>query len=104
MLSFMDRLVIPQALPEKGNKVTLLLNKDIKNKVKITNKEKEDSKFILLPNGSANWKQELAVEKDCNLTATEISIIKDSFKRLESQQELYEFMLDTFEKFSEWKN
>lgn len=99
-LTILDRITLPSILKTEANYTTLIINKDIKKKVEITQDELVKYKFKNLPNGSITWN----IEKDqdsfeTEFTSLEATEITACLNKLEQDNKLTEDHLGLYELF-----
>jgi len=97
-LSLLDRVTILNILPEKGSYETIVVRKELVEKVGIKQTELDEYKIKDLGNGSIQWDTTVE-DKDYDLTEREERLVRDSFKEKDRKEELTTSMLDTYEKF-----
>lgn len=99
-LKFGERLFLLGALPKKGKEEKMIVSRDFKNKIKIT--QDEIVKYDLKTNeqGYLTWKLEL--DKDTikvELTQLEELFLKDLLSSLNKEENLQEEILDFYLKY-----
>lgn len=98
ILNFTDRVIILMILPLEGSKVNMLLNRDLRKKIEITQKEKTDSTMVHI---GKNLQWDITKDKGVfiPLSEIEIAVISETFKKLDAAEKLKEQWIDTMDKF-----
>ncbi len=90
-LNFYQRIVVLGMLPAKSDLATLLVSRDIRNKVKVTDEEKEKYDIVTTPRGGMTWNLE-KVEKVELITVTlnesETKMLKDALKKANREKSI----------------
>lgn len=97
-LTLTDRVVLPTILKLEANYTTLIINKDIKKKVQITQDELVKYKFKNLSDGNVAW-EETGEIFDIEFTDLEINEIKNNLNKLEQDNKLTESHIGLYELF-----
>ena len=84
-LSVLDRLLLPQLLPQSGGKIEMLLMESILEKIKFT--PEEISKYGLKDdNGGITWSNGQAVEFE--FTGEQVEIMRSASKQADEQKKI----------------
>ena len=78
--------------PEKGNIVTQIIVKDIKDKVGLTQKELKECEFKTTPQGYT-WTEEKAPIVDIKLTEAEFNLLSEQVKELDKESKITQELL-----------
>lgn len=97
-LTLTDRIVLLGILKTEANYTTLIINKDIKKKVQITQDELVKYKFKNLSDGNVAW-EETGEIFDIEFTDLEINEIKNNLNKLEQDNKLTESHIGLYELF-----
>jgi len=99
-ITFLERAALTQILPKEGSFETLILVKDIQEKVSLKQEELEYHKTGEPDqNGNVLYK-DLMKEYDIEMSKSEVSIVKDNLKQLSDEKKLTLDMLTLYEKFN----
>lgn len=86
-LNIKERLIIPNILPREGDYTTLIIKKDLLDKIKIN--QDDISEFeIRITGEEIQWNTDKEKEIDVELSELEIKLITDSLKELDKQKKL----------------
>lgn len=102
MMSVGERLMLLQILPLQGSIVTLRINRELSNKVALSEEElklfdvKHEDKKI-------SWNSSGNQEKEIVIGEKESDIIVDSLKKLDAEQRLVPQMMSLWDKFIDKK-
>lgn len=99
-LTILDRITLPSILKTEANYTTLIINKDIKKKVEITQDELVKYKFKNLPDGNLAWnitKEDNTFEYE--FTSLEVGEITACLNKLEQDNKLTEDHIGLYELF-----
>ncbi|MCK9626543.1 MAG: hypothetical protein M0R23_08830 [Bacteroidales bacterium] len=96
-----DRLAISSLLPREGDMVTLILARDIKKKVDLTQELMKEVNFRAEGNNFI-WNEEKE-PADIIFTEAEINLLKKKIQELEKSKKLLLENLDLYKKINEWK-
>ena len=97
-LTLTDRVVLPTILKSEANYTTLIINKDIKKKVQITQDELLKYNFKNLPDGNVSW-EDKGYFFEIEFTDLEINEIKNCLNKLEQDNKLTESHIGLYELF-----
>ena len=97
-LTFLDRLVIPAVLPQKGDFAEMIARKELLDKINPTQKDLEEYKVTTNKDGRIQWDGEVEA-KDFELTEREIEFIKKGFKEKDDTKELTPDMVEAYQTF-----
>ncbi len=88
-LTLLDKIMIDSLLPKEGNIKTLIIIKDIRNKIKLTQDQIKDYSINVLPDGRLTWNEQGSqVEFDIEFTELENSEIKLAITKLDRDKKL----------------
>jgi len=97
-LNLKDRFIIGELLPPKANRLTMIIVRDILNKIDITQKDIEEYGIIQEGNGY-KWNQERGnIEKEYNFTEAEIDVMLKGINELDKSNSITVDMLNTIDK------
>jgi hypothetical protein len=100
-ITLLDKLIIPSLLKREGTFEEIIINKDIKSKVQITQDEVVKYNMQTLEGGNISFNQEGAeAEYDIEFTELEFNTIKDSLKKLQEDKKLTESHIEIYKKFT----
>jgi hypothetical protein len=91
-----DRVMITPFLPEKGGFTTMIVKRDLLEKIQLTQAEILEIGLTEQPNGGLRWQKELEVGFE--LTDLEIKMLKDGAKRLDQNEALTTDLVDLYKK------
>lgn len=97
-LTVTDRVVLPGILKTEANYTTLIINKDIKKKVQVTQDELVKYKFKNLPDGNVAW-EETGEVFEAEFSDLEVNEIKSCLNKLEQDNKLTESHIGLYELF-----
>ena len=100
-LNIKERLAISGLLPKEGNMVTLIIAKDVKNKVELTQELIKEIGFKIVGKRYI-WDADKKLP-DIEFTKAEIKVLQDSIKELEKQKKLLLDNVDLYVKINDWK-
>ncbi len=83
-LKIADRILLANFLPDKGSYMTIVVRKDLEDKVRLTQTEIRDSGFFEAPPGEMHWTKDS--EKTFPLTDFEVRMLKEGADRLDKNQ------------------
>lgn len=102
MMSVGERLMLLQILPLQGSIVTLRINRELSNKVALS--EEELKLFDVKHEGEKiSWNSSGNQEKEIVIGEKESDIIVDSLKKLDAEQRLVPQMMSLWDKFIDKK-
>jgi hypothetical protein len=95
-LTFGERLTIEALLPKQSDLKGQLLAADIRGKVKVSSKELEDAKVMIVPQGGMRWDDALTKDmgRVIELTAAELQLLKDSVDEKDRKREISSDIVD----------
>ena len=97
-MKIIDRILIESILPHEGNYTDLIVIKDIKSKVSLTQDEIIKYEVKSLENGTIEWKNE-GYDEEIKFSELEKSIIKKALEKLNSENKLNFQLLNIYELF-----
>lgn len=97
-LKVLDRLILLNVLPDKGDITSLRILTDLKSKLSFTEDELKALDFKT-ENGGTLWKSEADQDTDIEIGPKANRIIVDSFERLNKEKTLRVEFVSTYEKF-----
>lgn len=102
ILTIKDRLLLRSVLPEQGNLISMILAKSIAKKLDFTPKEITD--FCIKQEGEKiTWDSSKCVDIEVSFEESEINLLRDQFKKLDSEEKISIDMVDLYEKvISTW--
>jgi len=100
-LEFLERLELLKILPQENNYLTLIIIRNLQDKLGITAEEQELLEIKNLPNGRIQWNPITAKKctKEISLNKGEIDIIKKELTKLDNAKKLTTNLVDVYEKF-----
>jgi len=98
-LTILDRIILPNILPAEGSFDTLILKKDVLEKVQITQKELEKYE-IRAEEGRVIWNEAGAkYELEVELTELETKLVTEQLKKLDDDNKLDDNTVNLYKKF-----
>ena len=100
-ISVINRFVLESILPKENNFITMRLVKNIKDKLELTDKEREKYKIIILPNGLVNFQDKEIIKETKKIRIDDIlvGIIKEELKKLDEQKKISQEIIEIYEMF-----
>jgi hypothetical protein len=96
-----QRFILGSTIPDKGDFQTLLIYKEVKERIALDSKDMENFGFTPIGN-SITWNKE-KVEKDKGIeykfTPAEVEAIADIFRKMSEEKELQMIHLDLYKSF-----
>jgi hypothetical protein len=107
--TFIERFLIPQLFPPRGNIMTMRLVSDITHKVQFTEKEMGEYEIRFFPDGRIEWKNQELSEKgkkefDIDLSGSELKFLQDRVGELDKENAITYNMLELCEKIKKCQN
>jgi hypothetical protein len=97
-LNLKDRFIIGELLPQKANRLTMVIARDILNKIDITQNDIEEYGITIEGNGY-KWNPEKGViEKEYDFTEAEINVLIEGINELDKSNGITLDMINTVEK------
>lgn len=97
-LNLKDRFIIGELLPPKANRLTMIIVRDILNKIDITQNDIEEYGITIEDNGY-KWNQERGnIEKVYDFTEAEIKVMLERINELDKSNSITLDMLNTVDK------
>lgn len=93
-LTIKERLMVAYLFPEKGSLMSQILAKDISEKVRIGQEERDEIEFNDDEQGRLRWDAGKAKEKPIELTGAEVSFLQRQVTRLDKDQQVTAEMVD----------
>ena len=90
-LNFYQRIVVLGMLPGKSDLATLLVSRDIRNKIKITEEEKEKYDIATTPRGGMTWSPEKVETIEpiiVELNESETKMLKDALREANQKKSI----------------
>lgn len=87
-LTVKDRILIPEILPESGNMVEMIIVRSIQQKVSLTAKDIDYYDIKVGENGNTTWDGEKDTGTDIEFENSEIGVLKDAYKKLDSEKKI----------------
>lgn len=100
-LNIKERLAMTTLLPQEGNMITLVLAKDIKNKIELTQELIKEVNFRV-QGTSYVWDADKKVP-DVEFTKEEIKLLQDRIELLEKEEKLQLENINLYVKIKDWK-
>ena len=104
-LTIVERLMMGQLFPQKGNLMTQILMEDIMKKVNPTQSELTQIEFKVqqMPNGETTyvWNQNKAIDLEVEFTKAEIEFLQTRVNELDKQAEITSQILSLCKKIRE---
>lgn len=101
-LSLKDRLLVGSLLPQQGDFITLTIADEIREKVKLDDKERKKFELTIDPQGNASWNEEgKKAAFKIEFTDEESGLISKRLEELDKQKALRKdhiFLYKTFVK------
>jgi len=100
-LTVLDRVILPSVLKKEANYMTLIINKDIKKKVDLTQDELVKFKFKSIGQG-LTWSlpEDMEDSFSFSFTATEVTEISECLNKLNSENKLTEELINLYTIFN----
>lgn len=99
-LSLLDKLIFPSILKKEGSFEDMIIVKDIKKKINITQDEVKEYNLQSLNTGGIIFNEKGSEAKfEIEFTELETKMIKEGLKKLEEDKKLTEDHLDLYKKF-----
>lgn len=92
-LNIKERLVLPTLFPQRSDIATALTMRDIKNKIDISIKEKEEV-GLKAKQGRIHWDKSKARDIDITFNTVELNFLKDQVDRIDKEKNVTEDLLD----------
>lgn len=98
----MERVILPNILPETGNYVGLIMNKSITSKVELTVEEIEKYGVTPTETGGLRWNPKDVPESfEVEFSEKELEVIKTSIQRWDKEEKLTKEYITIYEKFNQ---
>lgn len=98
-VTLLDRLMIPSVLKKEGNYSQMIINKDIRKKCELTQKELKDFEIVEF-GPQIRWNEKGAKTTfTIEFTDLEIKEISDSLKKLDEEKKITEDMVSIYKLF-----
>jgi hypothetical protein len=94
-----DRLVLQASLQKEGDFLMMNVIKEIKEKVKFSEKEQEKIGMKVTPGGNIGWDDKKETPFSIEFTSIEFDVITDCLKELDKTKKLTEEHIDLYRKF-----
>jgi hypothetical protein len=99
-LQLLDKMLIPSLLKKEGTFEEMIINKDIRSKLEITQNEVKEYSITTLEGGGVSWNKEGSdISYDIDFTELELNQIKECLKNLQENKKLTESHIDLYKKF-----
>jgi len=100
-LTILDRVILPSILKKEANYMTLIINKDIKKKIELTQDELVKFKFKTVGQG-LTWSlpEDMEDSFSFSFTSSEVTEIFDCLNKLNSENKLTEEHTHLYETFN----
>lgn len=99
-LKFLDRFLLLNLLPKQGTFEDLIVTKDIKSKIEVTQEELKKLNVKSQENGNITWDSSKDEPKEIEFTDKEQEIITKELKALSEQKKLTENHLNLYQLFN----
>jgi len=105
VLSFKERFVIGSFLPKQSDIVTMIIAKDIIEKVETTQEENKLAGVKPNPQGGVSWdvEQAKAIDKEIDFTNPEIELLQTQIKLRDTKKEITQELLGLVIKLRDMK-
>jgi len=101
-LNVLERVFILSNLPQKGDRFTLRIIRDIESKIELSQEEIIAHGLKTNEDGTLNFKtQNITDEKEIELTEAEFNQVKDCFKKMDESKEIPKQFLRVIDLFLE---
>lgn len=100
-ITLLEKIMLANTLPTEGNIKTMVILKDLRKKIELTQDNIKDYDIQVLPTGALQWNKEGAeVEFDIQFTELETIEVTLAIKKLDKEKKLSIDMLSLVEKFN----
>jgi len=87
-LNLLDRISIPQVLPDKGSIEKAIICEDIREKIRITQDELKNTELKTYEDGHMTWNESKDVPLKVTFTELETELIASGFKKLNKEESI----------------
>ncbi len=99
-LTLLEKVLLPQILPQEGNIKSLIILKDLRKKIELTQDDIKDYSIEVLDNGSVKWNEAgVNAEFEIEFTELEKEEVKRIISKLDKEEKLPSSLLNLAQLF-----